>query len=823
MRELFSFLKLYVDADGSLFFSGSLGIMLLMLYGNALVYIIDFYSLVKRKSRKETAAIMVIPITLSVLGSAMLEMFVSIPGLQKLGKFASALQHRKLHFALIGLVLFYGILWTFSLFFHRILKRKDFQRFILSCILDYVFILCLLAGSISVLVSGDKSFLFESKRILWLYLHAIYLLSCKILLLVVGLMVRLYCTRLTMFRWREGKNASSFLFRHFAIYQNAMVRSVLLIELGILIPLTVALAWEGWNLQATGIMGFLYLCGAFVVLVNLSPCMKMLDLFGRWGNPSRTKEMFCREYFCEEPVFRNESYTVTRHFLIDEQMPATVYYLPMLYKVGNWVYDEKGRSRTLWFSDGTHCQFSEDEALSSEQVFQYAKKYVDKEQYPDRSGEENLKTGTGENNYDILVKKCAVYFMFIFVLAGMTISYFPRSGGQSSQTTQKKVSVADRDPDLKADFDTVYLVQYISYEYGGRNVPEGALAVKREYNPHDYDPTCVFECYDTSYTYDQEGRLVYEEYAHVGSHDEYNVMRSASYEYTEDGCVKTESSEHWNYKRISTMDAGENVILYDSIESQKVSSSSRSYDEKGRLLLWTTVTQYRVVKDEVYRQLKMKWDDILHTGIAMQFDAPGGDPTMVWIDYYSEDGKKLCSVYSGYQVLTGLSWDYNAQELKDYCYMGYWASYNADGYLMECAEQGGQDYSAQILYNAFRNDSYHAYSYNQQGLKEWEFLCFDEYLYLTHYLYDSHNRLTEEFKYRIYLEEWQQELSDGSILTFTRENGSIKNICRRSADGNLINEFIYGDEGILLQHTEEGEIFWREAKPWIAPKKGGRG
>lgn len=34
-------------------------------------------------------------------------------------------------------------------------------------------------------------------------------------------------------------------------------------------------------------------------------------------------------------------------FLIDEQMPATVYYLPMLYKVGNWVYDEKGRL-LLW-------------------------------------------------------------------------------------------------------------------------------------------------------------------------------------------------------------------------------------------------------------------------------------------------------------------------------------------------------------------------------------------------------------------------------------------------------------------------------------------
>ena len=812
MRELLSFFKLYIDDSLS-----SFDVTLFVLFGNAIFYIIDFYSLVKRKSYKETTAIMVIPVTFSVMGSAVLGMLVHIPGLEKLGKFASALQDKKLHFALCGLVLLYGILWTFSFLIHRIYQKKDFRRFVLSCILDYLCIFCILFGSISVLIQNGKSFLLIEKWILWLYLHAIYLLSCKIILLAAGLVVQVYCTKLTMFRWREGKNTSAFLFRYFAFYQNAIVRSILLFELGILIPLTIALAKEGWNMQATGIMGFLYLGGAFVILVSLSSCMKMLHLFKQWGNPSRTREMFCREYFCEEAVFRNKSYTVTRHFLIDEQTPSAVYYWPLLNKVGNWIYDKKGRSRTLWFSDGTFCQFSEDEVLSSGQVFQYAKKIYDGEQfYFDGMEDEIPKTGSRENRYDIFVKKMAIYVVFLIMFSSVFFKSSSNSGGQSSQ---KRESVADRDPDFRADFDKIYLVKYISYEYGGKNAPKDALSVKREYNPYDYDPTYIFECYDTSYTYDQEGRLVYEEYAHVGNYDEYNVMTSAIYEYSEDGCIKTDTSDYWSYKRISTMDTVGNVILYDSIERQQISSSSRSYDEQGRLLVQTTLTQYKPEKYEVYRQLKVEWDDTMHTSKAMQFDELGGDPTMVWIDFYSEDGKKLRSVYSGYQELTGMTRDQNIEELKDYCYRGYWASYDADGHLMECAEQGGQDYRAQILDNAFRSDKYSAYSYNEQGLTEWEYSCFDQFLYLTHYLYDSHNRLKEEFKYRIYLDEWQQELSDGSILTFTKEDGNIKNISRHSGDGELINELTYGDGGILFQRTEEGEISWREAKTWVAPSK----
>lgn len=425
MKELFSFLQLYIDE--SHMFSNSLGVTLFMLYGNALFYIFDFYGLVKKKSKKETWHIMIIPMTVSLMGSALLGMMFYIPKPGGLEQFAFSLGSQKLNLFLLGSILLYGLLWATSLLFQRERKKEEMLRFILSCILDYVCAAMILVGSVSVLICGEESFLLRQQRILWLYLYAVYLFGCKLILFMVGLVVRLFCMKFTVFRWREGKNPSVFLFRYFAFYQNAIVRCVLLFELGILIPLTVALVLEGWNLQATGIMGFLYLCGIFVIIFSLSTCMGMLDKFRQWGDPYRLKEQFCREYFCEEPVYQDKKYTVTRHFLIDEQMPASVYYLPVVKTIGGWAYDKKGRSRTLWFSDGTSCQFLDDEADSCNQIVQYIENYhYEKQEFFDGTGEDVPKANNQKNTYDVLVKKMAFAFLYIIIIITMIIRLFPK-------------------------------------------------------------------------------------------------------------------------------------------------------------------------------------------------------------------------------------------------------------------------------------------------------------------------------------------------------------------------------------------------------------
>lgn len=818
MRELLSFLYLYID-DSNLT-ADSFGVMFIMLHVNAIFFILDFYGLMKRKSGKETAAIMAVPGILSLVGATLMGFMVYVPKQEELGQFALALQSSRLHIMLLGLILLYGVLWAASLYFHKIYKNNRLWRFVLSCILDYVCAAMILICSISALIQNEASFLFGFDRILWFYLHAVYLLICKLVLLAVGLVVRLYCSKLTFFRWREGKNAPAFLFRYFAFYQNAMIRGILLFELGILIPFTIAFIKEGWNLLATGIMGFLYLCGAFVTIVNLSPCMNMLDRFGQWGNSLKTKEMFCREYFCEEAVFRNENYTVTRHFLIDEQMPAAVYYWPTLNKVENWSYDKKGKNRSLRFSDGTCCRFSEEEVLSSVQVFQYAKKHLAGEKIsPEGTEKKSSVISAGESSYDKMVKKMAYFLVAIMMCVSMFVSFFSKFGGPTSGRGQDRIPFSERDPDMKPDFDKIYLVHYTSYEYGGNGFAEDALTAKREYKP-DFNNPRKFNAYrNTYYTYDQEGRLIYEEYTSAGYYEEPPELSTTAYEYTENGSVKIEISEYWDYERISTKDKMGNMVLYEEKLYFLTSRSEINYDEKGRLLLYTKFTNREGSNNSAFHQLRVVWDDTQSVRTVMSFEDPDGEPIQVWIDSYSEDGRRLDCGYSGNHRLIGLSPEHLPENLREYCYQAYWADYDAEGRRMECAGQDAgtaREIMALLQYDSFSIYSYYAFSYTERGLMEWEISCSNEYLYLKHYLYDENDRLMEEFTYKICTDEWEQILSDGSVLTFTREDSKIQSICRRAADGSLINELIYEDGEILLQHTAEGEILWKEAKKWLA-------
>ena len=67
----------------------------------------------------------------------------------------------------------------------------------------------------------------------------------------------------------------------------------------------------------------------FVVLIVIGPVMRTLSYFYSWGQRKQIRELFCTEYFLMQPVFRNRSFTVTYHFIIDEQDAAGVYYLPL--------------------------------------------------------------------------------------------------------------------------------------------------------------------------------------------------------------------------------------------------------------------------------------------------------------------------------------------------------------------------------------------------------------------------------------------------------------------------------------------------------------
>lgn len=84
MQELLSFLGSYIGEED---FNNSLWVILLLLYAAATFYMIDFYNLVKRKSRAETMGMMAIPFAVSMIGAVLAAMFVRVPAPEYAGCF----------------------------------------------------------------------------------------------------------------------------------------------------------------------------------------------------------------------------------------------------------------------------------------------------------------------------------------------------------------------------------------------------------------------------------------------------------------------------------------------------------------------------------------------------------------------------------------------------------------------------------------------------------------------------------------------------------------------------------------------------------------
>lgn len=404
---MLSFFELYLDTDS--FSKGSFGIMMLILYINIILYVLDFYHLIKRKSKAETAAILIIPITLSAMGSMLATIFVHVPEPTKLDRFLHMLQSYQLNVSLFAVPALYALFFGISLLSQLNRRKKDRVNWILSCGTDYLSVILILICLLWHIATGESIFQPGRELLLWCFLYALYFLCCKILLFAAVLLVRLYSARITVFKWQPGKNPTFFLIRYFFFYQNAIVRNVVLFELGVLIPITIALQREGLTAEMVLMLGFLYLGAAFVILACMRPMMKLMHRFSLWNSPREKKELFCREYFQEEPLYKDQNYTLTWHFLVDEQRPAAVYFWDALNTVGRWHITRKGKSRELTFLDGESCLFTGEEEESAKPVFEYAKK----QQAMQLSGVRLRPPGPG--TYENILKKVTMVFVMVLI------------------------------------------------------------------------------------------------------------------------------------------------------------------------------------------------------------------------------------------------------------------------------------------------------------------------------------------------------------------------------------------------------------------------
>ena len=429
MIEAFlDFFQLYtVDAD----YLPDFWLTMILLYLNAGLYLNDLYNLVKRKSKAETFSLMAIPGVFAVIFVLMLSIFAHVPNLQSIASQAKRLSllitaiQPQTNLALLLIVFLYPILWGIGLLRQRRHEHGSRKRWVLSCIPDYIAWIILILGIgyhlffgenilNSVLENaeaGDLLALYGSRRT-WLYIwmYGIYILVCKEVVLLVSFYY-LFC-------------------------QNAIFRGISLLEAALVIPLCGVMLREAASpfSDYSSIMiyaVFLLLTGAvFLVLIAIGPVMRTLSCFDAWGQRKQIRELFCTEYFLMQPVSSNRSFTVTHHFIIDEQDAAGVYYLPLLTDISGWASPRKkaGKWKMLSFADGRTLELSEHEAEAAKEMLSYASNrlYAQKITGENWSNKNNM-PGTEETWNPLISPATSMYQKLVKIFLGLMVILFMMS------------------------------------------------------------------------------------------------------------------------------------------------------------------------------------------------------------------------------------------------------------------------------------------------------------------------------------------------------------------------------------------------------------
>ena len=454
MIEAFlDFFQLYtMDAD----YLPDFWLTMILLYLNAGLYLNDLYNLVKRKSKAETFSLMAIPGVFAVIFVLILSIFEHVPNLQsiasqdkRLSLLITAIQPQT-NLALLLIVFLYPILWGIGLLRQRRHEHGSRKRWVLSCIPDYIAWIILMLGIGYHLFFGENilnSVLENAKEgdllalsgshgtWLYIWMYGSYILVCKEVVMLVGLLSELLLMRIPL-RYHSGQNAVTFVSFYYLFCQNAIFRGISLLEAALVIPLCGVMLREAASpfsdYSSTMIYAaILLLTGAvFVVLITIGPVMRTLSCFDAWGQRKQIRELFCTEYFLMQPVSGNRSFTVTHHFIIDEQDAAGVYYLPLLTDISGWASPRKkaGKLKMLSFADGRTLELSEHEAEAAKEMLSYASNrlYAQKITGENWSNKNNM-PGTEETWNPLISPATTMYQKLVKIFLGLMVILFMMS------------------------------------------------------------------------------------------------------------------------------------------------------------------------------------------------------------------------------------------------------------------------------------------------------------------------------------------------------------------------------------------------------------
>lgn len=417
-------------------------------------WFLDLYALVKKKSQRETFAVMAFPGCVAFM-VAMLSttlMGISTDRSLLLENIPAFLEEETCG-ELLLLALVYLVLWVIAVKLRG--RKNDTWKMRLlwsvSYIPDLVTAGIMLILSLTLLGPGRDFFagkllsLSETETdgawiFVWLFAYGIQQLLLRMLLLLTVIFARLATIRIPLKKYPDGGHPLRRIFCYVAFCQNAYLRGVLTLSIpaGIFFTLLVTMLSEDPHAEWPMIILFVSLihaAAALYILITLKPSVAALRNFERWGDKKTLAEQFCQEFFNEEPVFRTENFTVTRHYLVDERSVAEIYYLEMLDKwscvtvlAGDnasnhmskaYTVDKSRRSGWEWmirFMDGKICSI-EKEDRDVERVLALLKQYQEIHLLGMHSSQEIPQLKKERRGiYDMLFKAVLIWLLITFML-----------------------------------------------------------------------------------------------------------------------------------------------------------------------------------------------------------------------------------------------------------------------------------------------------------------------------------------------------------------------------------------------------------------------
>lgn len=361
----------------------------------------------------------------------------------------------------------------------------------------------------------------------------------------------------------------------------------------------------------------------------------------------------------------------------------------------------------------------------------------------------------------------------------------PKSGWEHMSGNDGKFWKGSPDDSEYAQMDGVRLVRYCQYRYRSG----GQLSRINTFRHHDYYEDIWVLSDEEIYEYDFQGRISHRQA--VQGNEQW------IYEYTDSGyTINRYLYSNESKPDIYTYDLKDNLIYYRNATNYRYAHATIfEYDGQNRLVRKIL----EVEGNNPYVTLTMEYDEENHTAVGTEYDSHG-EKAYIWYHTYDENWEKVDSVWYAVEEIPP---DRTPEECKDYFTKGYWA-YFVDGVMM--AEMSNEPWK-----ESRNNSEYTAYDYDVHGNCVMELNVYGVgFAYMTRYVYDAQDRLIEEFEYDFSdVAFWERQQADGNLLTLQAEEDGAMSITRTAPGGEVIQQFVYGEQGVEIQYISGETVYWQ--------------